>query len=237
VSVFDDLLAVQDHDTAADRLRHRRATLAEREPLAAAEAELARLDDQLAGVRARLDELARTQGRLEDQIAGVTDKIVDVEKRLYSGEVSAIRELQAMQADVESLGRHRARLEDEALGVMETREPVEAEAAALEEERADVAGRAEVLAAAVADAERVIDGELAGEEAGRAAAAAAIPADLLEEYERLRAKHGGVGVARLDGRQCLGCHLTLPATELDAIRKAPPEAVVHCEQCGRILVR
>ena len=35
---------------------------------------------------------------------------------------------------------------------------------------------------------------------------------------------------------CSGCHLTLPATEIDRIKKAPPDAFFTCDQCGRILV-
>jgi len=31
--------------------------------------------------------------------------------------------------------------------------------------------------------------------------------------------------------------IALPAVELDHIRRAPPEAIITCEQCGRILVR
>ena len=56
-------------------------------------------------------------------------------------------------------------------------------------------------------------------------------------YERLRAKLGGVGAARLVGPRCSGCHLTLPATELDRLRKGSPDALVFCDQCGRILIR
>jgi predicted nucleic acid-binding Zn-ribbon protein len=29
----------------------------------------------------------------------------------------------------------------------------------------------------------------------------------------------------------------LPSTELDRLRKGPPDALVFCDQCGRILVR
>jgi predicted nucleic acid-binding Zn-ribbon protein len=46
-----------------------------------------------------------------------------------------------------------------------------------------------------------------------------------------------VGAARVVGSSCGGCHLTLPATELDRIRRAEPDALVTCDQCGRILVR
>jgi hypothetical protein len=56
-------------------------------------------------------------------------------------------------------------------------------------------------------------------------------------YERLRQRLGGVAVALLVGSSCGGCHLTLAAGEIDAIRRLPPDALVTCAQCGRILVR
>ena len=73
--------------------------------------------------------------------------------------------------------------------------------------------------------------------AARAAVANDVPADLTKTYEQLRARLGGIGAARLDGNRCSGCHLTLPATELDRIRHADANALFYCEQCGRILVR
>ncbi len=60
--------------------------------------------------------------------------------------------------------------------------------------------------------------------------------DLLARYEQLRSKLGGTGAARLVGGSCSGCHLTLSSMELDRVRKASPDAVITCEQCGRILV-
>jgi len=62
-------------------------------------------------------------------------------------------------------------------------------------------------------------------------------ADLLSLYERVRAASGGVGAARLYQRRCEGCRLELNATERGRIRAAPDDAVIRCEECGRILVR
>ena len=71
-----------------------------------------------------------------------------------------------------------------------------------------------------------IDADLAAEGEARVAAAATVPADLLARYERLRTRIGGTGAARLVGGSCSGCHLALPAMEVDRIRKAPPDEVI-----------
>jgi hypothetical protein len=114
---------------------------------------------------------------------------------------------------------------------------VDADVARLEAEGAVVEDEAEQLRTAIAAAEAVIDAELAEEEKQRALAATGLPDDLLDRYEVLRTRLGGIGAARLVGGSCTGCHLTLSATDLDRIKHASPDALFFCENCGRILVR
>lgn len=237
MTVFHDLLRVQEHDTAADRLRHRRETLPESARVREIENELVALESALAEAVARRDAAAREQSRLEAELARVEDKIKLIETRLYSGEVSVVRELQAMQADAESLRRRRAVLEDEVLEAMTTREPMDAEVAALEADRGRLDAEATALRAAVAEAQAVIDSELAAEGEARQAAATAVPGDLLTLYDQIRSRQDGIGAAALVNGRCGGCHLTLPATELDRLKREPPDTLVRCEQCGRVLVR
>jgi predicted nucleic acid-binding Zn-ribbon protein len=237
MSALADLLVVQDHDAAIDRLRHRLASLPERAALAEHENALAALAARQQGTGERAGEAARAQKRIEDELAGVESKIADVERRLYSGSVSAPRELQAMQADIASLKRHQSSLEDSVLAAMETREPLDAEVAALDAEQAALDAEAVRLLGVIAEASADLEAELMDEEIAREEAAAGIPADLLQHYEQLRTKFGGVAAARLVGPTCQGCHLSLPATEIDRIKKLPPDTLVHCDQCGRILVR
>jgi uncharacterized protein len=236
MSVLEDLLVVQEHDTAVDRLRHKLETLPEKARLAEVTQALAAVEGSIAEVGGRRDDVVRRQQRHEDELASVEDKIGEVDRRLYSGTVSAPRELQAMQADVASLKRHRSEIEDHVLEAMQDREPLDAEVAALEQRRAGLEVEADELRQAIVDQSKEIDADLAAEVDARAAAAAGIPGDLLSQYERLRASEGGVGAARLVNGRCSGCHLTLPATELDRIRHEAPDAVVLCDQCGRILV-
>jgi hypothetical protein len=237
MTALESLLVVQDHDTAADQLRHRRATLPERAALAEVEGRMAELDGILDEVGGRQRDLTRRQQALEDEIVSLTDKVAGVERLLYGGTVSAVRELQALQADQAALIRHRSSLEDQVLELMEAREPVDAEVARVEAEWTSLDDEAGRLRAVLADAEVVVDAELAAEEEARATAVAGVPPDLLEQYEGLRARLGGVGAARLEGGRCTGCHLSLSATELDQLRRAPPDAIHLCESCGRILVR
>lgn len=164
-------------------------------------------------------------------------RIREIEKRMYSGEVSATRDLLAMTAEIEGLKSRRSSVEDEALAAMEEAEPLTEEIALLDVQIADLAARAHEVRSRIAAAEAEIDAKAGAEAEIRATAAAEVPAQLLEAYEKLRSSLGGVGAARLVGTSCSGCHLTLPASEVARLKREPPDALVLCDQCGRILVR
>jgi uncharacterized protein len=237
VGRFDGLLAVQDLDTAIDQLRHRRANLPERGELKALEADATTLRAELEAAIAARDEVSAREAGFEKDIATSEARIAEIDKRMYSGEVSSSKDLQAMATEIEHLKARVSGLEDSALEALEEREPLDAAVKALEERAAGMVELGKRLQAAIAEAESSIDAELATETAQRSAAAADVPDDLLAEYERLRGRLGGIGVAKLEHGTCMGCRMKLPATELDRVKHQPPDALVHCDQCGRILVR
>jgi uncharacterized protein len=231
------LLAVQEHDTRTDQLNHRIETLPVRSELAQLEHDVRSVDERLADAQRRRDELGRSQQRLEDEIASLTERANQAEKQLYSGAVTNPRELQALQDDVASIRRRIGQLEDDELEIMELVEPVDAERSQLTGERERLDAEGARLRAALEEAESELAVQLAAVQAERETAAAEVPDELWPEYDKLRARFGGVGIARLVGSTCQGCHLALPAVEVDRIRKLPLDEAVHCEECGRLLVR
>jgi len=236
MSVFEVLLEVQASDTAADRLRHRRANLPERAELAATGSRTLDIQGRLAGTKAQRAEVLARQAQVDAAIGTAGERIKEIEGRLYSGQVSATRDILAMTAEVESIKARRSALEDDLMATMEAEEPLAAEVAEMESVLADLEADAARLLAVIADGEGVIDAELAEVNGARQQQAAQLPADLLATYEALRARLGGEGAARVSGRSCSGCHLTLPAQEVERIKRAKPDDLVLCEQCGRILV-
>lgn len=231
------LLEIQEQDTVVDQVRHRRSHHPLRTELDGLEAATAAVAERLEAAVTERDAIRRRQADLESEVAANAERLAGIEKRMYSGEVSAARDLQAMAAETEAIKARTTRLEDLVLEAMEELEPAEAAAASLEGEAAGLAGRREELESELAQADSALAAEEAEHLAGRQALLADVPADLLDRYEKLRARLGGVAVAALHNGACGGCHLSLPATELDRIRKADPEALIFCDQCGRILVR
>lgn len=230
------LLELQAHDTKLDQLLHHQETLPAREQRNAACDALADTEASLAEETVRRDDLARDQKRLDDEVESLNVKRKGYDERLYSGTVTNPRELQDLQDEIAALGRRISELEDRELVIMEAVEPVEARLAELtttREQRRAVLDDAELRLTA-AEAELVV--AIEAEQATRSEVAAGVPADLLAEYASLRGGRGGIGVARLVGSQCGGCHLTLSAVEVAQLRKASAGSVAHCEECGRILV-
>ena len=237
MSRWDTLLSVQEHDTHIDQAVHRRATLPARTELDQVMRRLAAIEGESSDIEARRRDLGRDQQRLEDEIATLTDKATQHDKMLYSGSITNPRELQAMQDEIAALKRRISQLEDQELELMEQIEPLDADLARLAAERDAGDAAAVALRAGIAEDEVSIDAELTRLRAERAAAAGDIDADLIAEYETLRTHGGGIGIARLVGGSCGGCHLGLSAVEVDRLKRLPPDEAAHCEECGRLLAR
>lgn len=236
-SPLELLLEVQAHDTVIDQLRHRLATLPERASLRQVEARLSAIEQRTKATQTDRDELATRQAGIEQQIESSKARKKELERRMYGGQVTSPRDLQAMDDEIKHLSRHISELEDREIEVIEALEPLEGELQAADVERDSLDNDASRFREAIDHSERETRAEVHAEEEQRAKAAKGVPSILLTRYDQLRNKLGGTGAARLVGNSCGGCHLTLPAMEIDRIRKAAPDAVITCDQCGRILVR
>lgn len=237
MSDLERLLDLQANDTASDQLHHRRATLPERAQLVELDAREKAQRAAVAEPQAERDGLAREQKRIEDEISMVEGKIASVDRQLYGEGITSPKEAQALQADLESLKRRQSSLEDEVIALMEQIEPIDATLADSVAAIAAIDDERIAVKASLASSEVAIDGEIAAQVAARAALVEAVPAALLDEYERIRASAGGVVIAKLQGSTCQGCFLSLAAAEVDAIKRLPADEVVNCPECGRMLVR
>jgi predicted nucleic acid-binding Zn-ribbon protein len=230
------LLQLQAHDSAIDRLNHRRGSLPEDARLAELADALAAVDQLTAERDGTLATVQRDQSRLEHEIDMVTTKGRNEEARAVSGRVTSPKELTAILEEVAALKRRQGTLEDELLELMEQRETLESELAELASRRDGfTTEQAEVTKAR--DAALVeIDRELAADQAARDGVAPSVGEELRRLYEQVRARGGGIGAAALLGNTCQGCRVSISPVELAAIRKLPAEEIKRCENCRRILV-
>jgi uncharacterized protein len=229
------LLDLQALDTALAQLAHKRRTLPEHAELQRLGAAVAELSDERARAQAAVDDLDRDIERLERDIEQVRARSDRDKARLVDGTGPA-KQLEALQHEVETLARRQRDLEDAELELMEKREEAEATltevVARLEQARtrqAEVEGRREELLAGITKDEEF-------RRAGRDPLATDLPADLVKLYEQIR-EQTGVGAALLRAGRCEGCRLELSGSEKARLRSAPPDEVIRCDECRRILVR
>lgn len=233
---LEAVMQLQELDTQLDQARYRRAHLPERADLVSVQAEIDRISRLLGEASSELQAIVKTQTEVEGELSVTEARMVELEARFYSGTVTASRDLMAITEEIESLKRRKSQLEDRVLETMTEREPLDSNVVGLQSSLDTLGEQSTRLSAALASAEAAVDADLLTIERARAEARTAVPQSLATQYEKLREHLGGVGAARLNGASCSGCHLTLPATELERARKAGEGTVLTCEQCGRILV-
>ena len=230
------LLALQSIDSTIAQLEFRRANLPEQKALDENSETLAKVSTEYAGAKDRLQRLGEQQRKHETEIATIDSRRKSEEGRMYSGLIRSEKELEALRHEIGSLRGRKSDLEESLLEIMEQVEDLESMVTSLKERHVELTTEVANLTAARDTAATDIDAELVQRRAERAEAAAAIPAEVLEYYDDLRARKEGVAVAELQGRTCAGCRLELTQTELEDARRDSAEGLARCEQCGRILV-
>lgn len=229
------LLELQRVDSGTDRLNQRKADLPEQRELDELAEQRSAIDVTFAEQQAALDAVAREQTKLETEVSQIEDKVTHEQSRLYSGEVSNPKELSNIQAELDALRRRKAHLEDQELDVMERRE-------GLEKEHGDVATAVADLDAKIADATSrrdaasvEIEHELKRLADERAQILPTLHPEVIELYEDLRARKGGVAVGALENGTCRACGLPLSPMQRDEIKRSD-DPIIRCENCRRLLV-
>lgn len=231
------LLDVQELDSRIDLLSHRLRSIPEAAQLRELGGRRRAVDDAVRDLRIAIDDLDREQRRADADVEQVKSRRERDQTMIDSGQVKDPKALERMLGELESLHRRISSLEDVELEVMEKLETTQT---LLEERDAELAALGEQVGrlGSVLDAKAAaLQAELESTARERVQAVSGLPSDLVTLYEKLRAKHDGVGAAALRRRECEGCRLTLNASHLGIIAKLPTDEVVRCEECDRILVR
>lgn len=230
----DDLLELQRIDTTTDQLAHRRAHLPERAAANDADGRLRTNRARRAEGAAHTEELELAIGVLERDGEALTAQRTRLQAQLRT--VVAPREAEALMHELETLARRRDELDDQELAHLEEQSELADEITRLDSAHPDLVSAAESAGSGLRAVEVSIDEELATLAAARSELAARLDPGVLDRYERLRTRFGGVAVARLDGKRCGGCHLDLSAGELDTVKAVGVGELADCPQCGRLLV-
>lgn len=228
-----ELLSLAELDSEIARARRaitESSSSAHTQDLVAAQRQLA---SELIDTRAALETLQLESKRAQEDLDVVEQRIAKDQQRLAS--LSSAKDAQGVQHELETLARRKSELEDAQLALLELVEAANA--------------KNESAAAAKAVADQALNEKLTGIEAElmklrsgldlatnrREQQASRLSAELIEFYDK-KAKRG-VAVARLLGRECGACHMTIGATALAEIANLASDEIATCSECQAALVR
>jgi len=181
------------------------------------------------GLRDAQKKLRESEWTVEE----VQVKIQPLEEKLYGGTVKSPKELVDLQQDVDSLKGRQRELEDRALEAMSLAEEAEKEFREAETRLSDLEAQRQAEQDSLRREQDDLTRSLQELEERRSGQEAAIDAEVLRQYDGLRAVHQGRAVAKVERGICHGCRITLPMHVLQTARKG--NHLVQCPSCERIL--
>ena len=224
-------LATLDQDIARSKAAIKNLSSgAQFSELRAAQHELAA---KLINARNALDTVELELKRSETDLSLVEQRIAKDLSRLNITTNS--KDAQGIQSELESLNRRKSDLEDIELAILDEKE---AAAAVFATVASDKAAIDDELSAGEARNEAEIMKLRSGLDLmtnDRAQQASRIPTELLELFEKKAAR--GVPAARLIGRECGACRISLGASSFNEVESLPHDEIATCPECQAILIR
>jgi predicted nucleic acid-binding Zn-ribbon protein len=231
------LLDLQAVDTAIGQLDHRVKMLPEHALLAERQAKRQALGQQLVAADTALSDATAAQTKAEGDIEPVRERLARDERTVDGGTLTDTKTLRSMIDEIAHLKTRISTLEDEELELMEAVETAQAERARVLNDRTTIEDEMRALIAKRDAAVGDLQADLADRRSVRVTLLAEIPGPLVDAYEKVRSRSGGVGAAALEGRRCKGCGLEANPSDYEKYLAAPADEVLRCEECDRILVR
>lgn len=219
------------YQALVDRERALRESIANTEARLQADPAVVEREAALASAREGQEEVAKRLRESDRTREDHRSRLRTREKELMSGKIRNPTELMQMSDEVAHMKARFAEEEEAELRIMEDAEAadeaVRSATAALEEARRGSAGEEPELRSQLAEWQT----ELAEVEADKSGLWEQVPARDQAMFNRIRVRPP---IARLNGTQCAACHVTVTSSGMQVLRKG--DALVQCENCGRILV-
>jgi len=156
-----------------------------------------------------------------------------MEKRMRMSRIKNIKELQALQREIDQIKLGNAQLEEELIKLLEEAEACaislkakEEELKKLQDEWKEKRGELEAQVAGIEQA-------VAEASAVRQAIATRLNGELIERYELIFSRRGGMAVVTVSEGICQGCYMNIPPQLWNEIIRS--EKLILCPSCHRIL--
>ncbi len=230
---MDDLRALSELQEADLQLQALEKEMSEVRRKLTDEGDLPKIKGQLVKIEAILVDRSAKHRAAERKIEGLVGSIKDIDRRLYDGSVTNLKELDALGEQRQFSADQRAESEDGLLELMVEIDDFESARDRHVQAIERLTGAREKEIAALKAREPLLAGEIADMTGDRSEQASGLPATLLAHYETLKKSKGGRAVATLDGHLCAVCRVELPVGDLG--RAKGGQEVVQCNSCRRII--
>jgi predicted nucleic acid-binding Zn-ribbon protein len=223
--------------------------------------ELQAVDFRLIGIRERLARFPKRLAEVEARVTAARHQVtaakeahttglkerktyeMDVEQwkerakkyRNQSGEVKSNEAYKALLHEIQNAEDEVAKAEDRLLERMVSGEEYDRQVKAAEAAVKEIEAAANKERQAIQAEYNAAQKELAAADAVRAAAIATVPEDLVDHYERIAKRHGGIALAEIRGEGCGQCGVHIRPHVIQQLQRDTNEGFFHCETCTRIL--
>src|ERR1700688_3640585 len=223
--------------------------------------ELQAVDLRLIGIRERLARFPKRLAEVEARVTAARQQVTTAkealltgqkERKTYemdveqwkerakkylnqSGEVKTNEAYRALLHEIQNAEDEVAKAEDRLLERMVSGEEYDRQVKAAEAAVKEIEASANKERHAIQAEYNSTQKELTAAEAVRAAAVAAVPEDLVDHYERIAKRHGGIALSEIRGEGCGQCGVHIRPHVIQQLQRDSNEGFFHCETCTRIL--
>lgn len=156
-----------------------------------------------------------------------------MEKRMRMNRIKNIKELQALQREIDQSKQSNSLLEDELIKIFEELEACAASLQVKEEELKKLEDEWQEKKAEMEAQVAGIEQAVAEASAVRRTIATQLNGELIQRYELIFSRRGGMAVVTVSGGICQGCYMNIPPQLWNEIIKS--ETLKLCPSCHRIL--
>lgn len=169
---------------------------------------------------------------LDEEMRKCSDKVKKDEGRI--GGIKNSKELNALNKEISSANKSRRLYEEEKTRFAAKLDEKTASCAALETKLTDKSALLTRLNEEAASKNAVWSEAVSRNTALKEDAKTRISPEILKKYEGIRAKRGGVGLAKVKDETCLGCFIHIPPQVYIILKRGASE-LMTCPHCHRIL--
>ncbi len=227
------LKEIQDIDSRRDGLLLRKKSLPHVKKMNDLKREFTKLKRVYYLKRAQLEDETNKQTKLEGKLEILTEKIDKEDKKLYGGSIKNPKELLDIQNEIKSLKEKKDDFELDLLEIMEKIDGLKSDLENLVGSLKKIKKENGIEMSEYNQIVSEIDEELKMKSKRWNELTSILDKSLFSMYELLRKKNSLAVVGLKDG-VCQGCHVKLPAKELD--KGLNSDKLWRCSNCERILV-